>query len=316
MRWIARLSGKHDELPRREILEVLGAEDGSHEVIEERYNTVIFDSEEFDFSRLAFTKEVSSLVDNFEIESEPDLDLDFDGSFAVRAVNIDGEKRDNTEIESKIGKAIEEASGSNVDLENPEKLFKAYIINGEVYLGLLEWETDPEDFESRRNHLRPFSSPVSLHPRLARALVNLAGVGSSTSILDPFLGTGGILIEAGLMGMEVHGLDIDPDMVDGAEKNLNKFGIEADLRQGEINNAEEIFEDQSFDAVVTDMPYGKASITSGEKDRLVDKLLEISDSLASGNLVFMIDERSLPGMNPEFEIYVNRSLSRYVYIPE
>ncbi len=48
--------------------------------------------------------------------------------------------------------------------------------------------------EARKVTHRPFSLPISLHPKLARALVNLARVPMGGVLLDPFCGTGGILL--------------------------------------------------------------------------------------------------------------------------
>ncbi len=313
MEWMARLSDAHQDIPERELKEVVKAEDPGAEFVEKMGGCVRFRSNPLDFSRLSFTKEVCRLVEVFELEEGFDFDIDMEGSFAVRAVNLDGEGRNHIPIESKIGKIIEKASGMHVDLDNSQNVFKAYIHSGEIYLSLLEASMDPGEFEARKNHLRPFSRPVSLHPRLARAIVNLAGITSEARVLDPFCGTGGILIEAGLTGMEVSGLDIDSEMVEGARINTSEYGVDADIRQGSIDEAPEIF-DKRFDAIVTDMPYGKASFTSGEKKELLEALIQASEQLSGGNLVFMSDEEELKGLTSEFEIYVHRSLSRYVYI--
>lgn len=313
MEWIARLSEIYDGLPERELKEVVEAESQESEFLKDIGNCTIFRSENIDFSRLAFTKEIGELIDVFGIEEEPSIDQEISGSFAVRAVNLDEEDRDHQPIESRIGGIIEDNLGLSVDLEDPENLFKAYLHEGEVYLSLLEESIDTGQFERRRNHLRPFSNPVSLHPRQARALVNLAGVSSDGKILDSFCGTGGILIEAGLIGMETYGLDIDEDMVEGARENTEAYGVESDIRQGSVEEAPEIF-DQEFDSLVADIPYGKASFTSGDKEELLESLIQVSESLSDGKLVFMSDEERMKDMIPDFEIYVHRSLTRYVYI--
>ncbi len=45
-----------------------------------------------------------------------------------------------------------------------------------------------------------------MSPKLARCMVNLTGVKENDLVLDPFCGTGGILIEAGIMGARVIGV--------------------------------------------------------------------------------------------------------------
>ena len=74
-----------------------------------------------------------------------------------------------------------------------------------------------------------------LPPKLAQTIVNL-GVGSlqpspSTTILDPFCGTGVILQESLLMGYAAYGTDLEPRMIDYTQENiawLSTHGIDPD----------------------------------------------------------------------------------------
>lgn len=65
-----------------------------------------------------------------------------------------------------------------------------------------------------------------LPPKLAQTMINLAISASDTSgltevnLLDPFCGTGVVLQEAALMGANVYGTDLNPDMVDNTKVNL------------------------------------------------------------------------------------------------
>ena len=109
-----------------------------------------------------------------------------------------------------------------------------------------------EDFESRRSHLRPFSSPSSLHPKLARALINITGIKQNEILLDPFCGTGGFLIEAGLMDIKTIGYDINKLMIKGCIKNLKHYKI----KNYKIKNQNALNLKDKFDYIVTDLPYG------------------------------------------------------------
>lgn len=81
--------------------------------------------------------------------------------------------------------------------------------------------------------------------------------------MDPFCGTGGLLIEASLIGAEAYGCDVDEDVIGGCEKNLKSLGIKnyhlaiADARK--LNEKYKNF----FDAVATDPPYGISTSTMG-----------------------------------------------------
>ncbi|HEC95097.1 MAG TPA: methyltransferase domain-containing protein, partial [Thermoplasmatales archaeon] len=110
---------------------------------------------------------------------------------------------------------------------------------------------------------RPFFSPISIHPRLARAMVNLSLVAEGETLLDPFCGTGGILLEAGLIGTVVVGSDIQQRMVDGCKKTLDAYNIK-DYKLLRCDIGEILSEFNSVDAVVTDFPYGRAASTNKE----------------------------------------------------
>lgn len=138
-----------------------------------------------------------------------------------------------------------------VDLDNPDDTFWL-VTHGEEVLACREaWENE-EDFEARKNQRRPAPHPTSLPPKLARAMINLAGPVSQ--VLDPFCGSGGLLIEAGLMGLDATGIDVDDDMLARAEKNLEAYGAEAKLIHGDA-----LEHDEEAECVVTDLPYGRNS---------------------------------------------------------
>lgn len=86
-----------------------------------------------------------------------------------------------------------------------------------------------QDFESyaKRDYGKPFRDPAAgmLPPKLAQIMLNLAVIASaakqSTIILDPFCGTGTILMETMLMRYSVIGSDKDAKIVSGAQKNID-----------------------------------------------------------------------------------------------
>lgn len=59
-----------------------------------------------------------------------------------------------------------------------------------------------------------------LPPKLARMMVNLAPIPEGR-LLDPFCGTGVLLQEAALLGLDVYGSDITPKMIDFTAANLD-----------------------------------------------------------------------------------------------
>ena len=97
-------------------------------------------------------------------------------------------------------------------------------------------------------------------------MVNLAQPKAGDLILDPFCGTGGMLIEAGSNGLsQVVGFDAKPHMLRGGVKNMKHFGVEAegfaiaDARFPPITKV---------DCIATDPPYGRSASTLGAKTQI------------------------------------------------
>lgn len=59
-----------------------------------------------------------------------------------------------------------------------------------------------------------------LPPKLAQIIVNLTNPASGDTVLDPFCGTGVLLQESLLMGLDAYGTDLEPRMIDYSQTNL------------------------------------------------------------------------------------------------
>ncbi|MDY6768562.1 MAG: hypothetical protein SVW02_00430, partial [Candidatus Nanohaloarchaea archaeon] len=106
----------------------------------------------------------------------------------------------------------------------------------------------------------------------------------------------------------LYGSDVDSDMVDGAQENLEAFDLDADIREAAFSDVEAAF-DAAFDAIVTDLPYGKASkVEDDPTEAFVEAAPDLADS------VVFISNRDDLGPEPAFEIFVHRSMDRYVYV--
>ncbi len=163
----------------------------------------------------------------------------------------------------RLGRAIVEAGG-RIDLERPEHRF--WIRPGADPVLYEECGTvDRATPARRRMPTLPFQRPVSLPPRLARVAANLARIRPGDRVVDPFVGTGALLAEAGLLGARLYGVDRDPEMVRGALRNLTHLGVGAEeMIVGDAGTVAFPSGGTGFDAVLTDPPYGRASSTGGE----------------------------------------------------
>ncbi|EGQ42682.1 MAG: putative DNA modification methylase [Candidatus Nanosalina sp. J07AB43] len=263
--------------------------------------------------KLALTHEVGEKIteleegelETFQPEYKPKC------SFCIRKEQITGDKGDEKleNIEKRLGDKFS-SDENTVDLENPEVVLKAYKSKNKLRISKIIQKIDRGLFEKRKNQERPFSSPISLGPSIARVLVNLSGLKPGEYLLDPFCGTGGILIEAGLCGIGVCGVDVKGEMVKGCKENLEEYGIIShDIKQGEVSESTELF-DKNFSAIVTDLPYGQAS---KKTDSAVEDFLELIEEF-EGKTAFMYKEPSLGEYEADFSIYIHKNLTRYIYI--
>jgi tRNA (guanine10-N2)-dimethyltransferase len=188
--------------------------------------------------------------------------LDREGTVRVRARDVRGLAGVSTrEAERRLGGVLTDR-GYVVDLESPDHELRALFSDGVCTLGWRVAETT-RDFETRRPTDRPFFQPGSMDPMLARALVNVAGARSGTTVVDPMCGTGGLLLEAGLVGARALGVDVQWKMVRGARKNLRRYlGSGHGTVRGDATRLP--VRDGAADAVVFDAPYGKQSKVVGD----------------------------------------------------
>jgi putative methyltransferase (TIGR01177 family) len=163
------------------------------------------------------------------------------------------------------------AGGGRIALEHPVRRFWVEALsNGELRLFEEIGVVDRVSLSARRTSKLPFQRPVTLAPKLARALVNLAQVGPGDRVVDPFVGTGSLLLEAALLGARTVGVDANATMVRGALENFAYLGQTPEmLRQADAAEAAGEFPVGAFDALITDPPYGRASGTRGEVPELL-----------------------------------------------
>lgn len=262
----------------------------------------------------AFVRKVSrilSVADSFENFEIPELPA---GKFYVRFE--DQMNCHDATLEPVLGEML--SGKGRISFRNPDFVIRVYHYD-KWYLCLEIFNGNRTEFENRRAPMRPFFSPVSIHPRHARFMVNISGTKPGDTIFDPFCGTGGILLEAGITGRKVVGNDWSLQMSTGAKLNLKYFGIRDFEVTGEDFTSMKI--STFFDAIVTDLPYGKNSRLSQKNVALLyrnsfRKFREILRE--SGKCITVVSDLALlnesdPYFTTEriFKYRVHRSLTRY-----
>jgi tRNA (guanine10-N2)-dimethyltransferase len=244
----------------------------------------------------------------------------------VRRIGESAPEVDTLDLERKIGEAIlEKVDGTRVKLTAPDKTFFGVLSGNKFIFGLKLAEIQPKPFVDRRPRKRPFFHPSAMPAKLARCMVNLTRIKTGETVLDPFCGTAGFLIEAGLIGCRVVGFDVQRRMVRGSLRNLDFYGVSpegimrADARHPPI---------KEVDCIVTDPPYGRSASTLGREvaEIVGDFLLTASDLVSKRKLICIAAPKTVKierlGKESGFKlveshsVYVHRSLTRKIAVLE
>jgi len=276
--------------------------------------------------RLAYTHRVSTLVGrtDADVASARALlsaaSVDREGSVRVRARNVRSRSAASTRAaERELGDVLVDR-GFDVDLDDPDHELRALFGEEVCLLGWLTVAVE-RSFGDRRPTDRPFVQPGSMAPMDARAVANLAGAGPDARLLDPMCGTGGLLLEAGLVGSSVVGADAQWKMARGTRENLEAaLGPDA----GTVVRADATqlpFRDDAFDAVAFDAPYGRQSkIARHDLSDLVAGALAEAVRVAPRGVLVADREWVRPAVDAGWSVEevfrrpVHGSLDRYVHL--
>lgn len=152
-------------------------------------------------------------------------------------------KINSMELARDIGSGID----GNANLTQPKVTFLTVVTDEKIWFGRRLSESDNIWLGHDQ---RPHVTSSSLPSRLARVLVNLVAHPGDT-LLDPCCGTGTIVMSAAHSGIRAIGYDINPRMVGATTKNLQHFGLTADVALDDARHVR-----GQFDAIATDLPYG------------------------------------------------------------
>ena len=335
------VSGEHQTLPVSEVQAILEAEGIKYRILENLTQVLRLEADPNSVEAIKFRSaltrvccreilnceaNISEILANISSGSMEEF-IEGD-SFAVRVRRVKGVTPElvRVELERKLGEQIlKTVKTSRVNLSNPQKTFFGVLTDKRFIFGLKTAEIIPKPFSERRPRRRPFFHPTAMPAKLARVMVNLAQPRMGDLVLDPFCGTGGMLVEAGLIGCRVLGFDAKPHMLRGGLKNLLHYGINlegvaiADARYPPV---------AKVDCIVTDPPYGRSASTLGASTiRIVEDFLSaVGDKIPRGRRICMASPKTIriadAGEKAGFKhleshfVYVHRSLTREIVVFE
>jgi tRNA (guanine10-N2)-dimethyltransferase len=336
MEYLFEFSGEHKTLPFAELCGILEAEFNEFDprldspgvgLVKTNHDLMKI------YDRPALCRSISELLFFSEKPSYDDISHAagivnnvIEGTFAFEDRRVLGHHKElsMTNLKKMIASTLIARSSMDieVDLRNPDNIIKL-ILSKKFYAGILLKNFNRQIFESHHGRNRPFFSPISLHPKFARAMVNLARVRPGMRVLDPFCGTGGILIEGASIGMNVYGSDISNKMVEGTKKNLDFFKLAySGLKACDVTECPEQFKE--MDAMVSDPPYGRSTSVRGKglKD-IYDQTFNLAKNRLKRNRYLVIMLPSLKYIElgepylklvEYFSVYVHRSLTRHICV--
>jgi len=336
------LSGEHETLSISELEAILEAEGYAFKTLEKLDQVLRLEADlacvEAVKHRAALTRVCGLELFNCEAEtskivrttSSTSLNevLKEKESFAVRVKRIKNyaPKIDAMTLERKLGAIIlKKEAKAKVNLKAPDKTFTGILTDGKFVFGVKLAEILPKPFVERRPTKKLFFHPSAMQAKLARCMVNLAKPRVDELVFDPFCGTGGMLIEAALIGCRVLGSDIKRRMARGASRNMAYFKIKP---EGIVVADAQSLPITKVDCVVTDPPYGRSATTVKRTTRQIveEVLTSVRVLLDKGQRICMASPKTLnvglmgtalgyKHLESHF-VYVHRSLTREIAVFE
>ncbi|ESP00213.1 hypothetical protein LOTGIDRAFT_238654 [Lottia gigantea] len=211
-----------------------------------------------------------------------------DQTFAMRVETFNKKIPQKVKIEKiKALPLAELGFKGTVDLKNPDNEFHLFEYYGwdcnnapdepyHSYFGRKIGEGQRDRIQEYHLQKRHFIGNTSMDAGLSFIMSNLAQVTQNSLVLDPFVGTGSLLVSAAHYGGYVMGTEIDYLVLHAKGKpsrskqkvraidesihaNLKQYGLESHYIDVIVadSSKQNMWRDQSyFDAIITDPPYG------------------------------------------------------------
>ena len=340
--YLINFSQEHATLPLLEIESCLKSEKIKYEIKDVKKSLCIITSSskicEKITKRLAYTYDCGLFLfkSNIKIETIAreikNMEFNFikllkNKRFRITIKDLISRNKYSESFERNIGKIIKDLTKNQciVNLKNPEIEFLGYILDEIFYFAIKVASSSRNTIIARKLKERPFVHPSAMNQLLSHAMINLSNIKTNSILLDPFCGTGTVLIESFFLKLRPIGMDINKEMLKGTLKNLNYFNIQnIHLIQGTIKSL--MFPKSKIDAIVSDPPYGRSSSTHKTSlNQLISDFFQNSIEILrkesyicialpnNFNIVDFIDKNRLK-IEQEILYYVHKSLTRKIWV--
>ncbi len=233
---------------------------------------------------------IHATVESLEIEAMESAD-----TFRATSIRQGDHDFTSVDVQKWAGGALDAHYDAAVDLEDYDVEVRVDVHDDRCLVSVQH----TREALSRRQ-LEGYQPRAALKANVAYALLRLARLDPPPGVLlDPFCGSGTILLEAADLWPDTRGYgnDWDEEAVAGARENVERAGL-ADritVREGDVWHLAERFEDVTVDLVVTNPPFGVRMASSMDflpfYRRVLEQLYEV---LRSGGKVVMLVLREGP----------------------
>lgn len=281
-------------------------------------------------SRLTFTNYLGEVY--FELENHDKyaeevskLNLkEYEGkSFALKIKKSRKEFKSNLSLKELSKPIWDKFNEPKVNLENPDIEFNLVVCENEKKFFTKKLYENEKDYLERMPKLRPIAKPYTLKSDMARGSINLTKIKTGI-LLDPFCGIGGILLEAEDMNFKIIGNDISWNDLRDMKINFEHYYPKNKCIRILSDCKTRVLKENSIDAIVTDIPYGKSSRKLGTN--LYEEFLKNAKVyLKPGARLIVIYANFVEFKHlalkyfeeiDEVEQYINKSMTRYILILE
>ncbi|WP_071517589.1 THUMP domain-containing protein [Geitlerinema sp. PCC 9228] len=197
------------------------------------------------------------------------------------------------DVQRQTGAVLVERYGAGVDLTNPDVNVRVDVIEDTCFISLQQtWVSLDQRYQ------RGFQPRITLKTTMAFAMLHLSKLpASGGKILDPFCGSGTILLEAASLrpDIQLYGSDREEKCVTGTRENLISAGYyqRSHIQQLDARDIAAAYPSAAFHAIVTNPPYGIQVGQQIDFYRLYRKFLQAATQLLvpQGRVVMLVGKK-------------------------
>ncbi|NXM43665.1 THUM2 protein, partial [Gymnorhina tibicen] len=191
------------------------------------------------------------------------------------------------EIGRAIGIALMKQCGWRADLRDPDLEIFVHLNDIHSVVGIPLFRLPLAN--------REYIKTAGLRSTVAWAMASLAEISAGALVLDPMCGLGTILLEAAKEWPEAcyWGADISDSQLEGADGNIRTAGLMDKIELLKASVKALPLPSESFDSVVSDIPFGKKFKMTNDAQLLPDILQEMERVLRVGGTIVLLLSQDL-----------------------